>query len=127
MEYGPEGQTHPHVCPVKGGSPEHGEMLRKMYDGEREGTTPDGRAFKVIPPFQPDAPNYPQLDTHLWSAFAVLAVETGGYHDIEARDPYTGRKLWTRLSDGDHNVYSQLRQLVDAMEAADFFPAESTD
>lgn len=37
---------------------------------------------------------YPRSDSHTWGEFAGLAVEMGGYGDLTAIDPYTGRRFW---------------------------------
>lgn len=74
-------------------------------------------------------PHYPQADTHTWGAFATLAIECGGYGDLEAVDPYTGRRChtyaWCKdsrldLNAYDDNVYTALRRLIDAMEREQF-------
>jgi hypothetical protein len=73
-------------------------------------------------------PHYPQADTHTWGAFAFLAIESDGYGDLEAVDPYSGRELHTyawhegnRFDGAPHfDVYKALRQLIDAMEQVKF-------
>lgn len=45
---------------------------------------------------------YPQQEAHVWSEFAYLAVEAGGYSDITAINPYTGDRLWVGGSDIPH-------------------------
>ena len=57
------------------------------------GTTPEGRDWKVIGP-EKGTGVYPKDDTHTWGEFAGLAIEIGGYSDITAVDPYTGRRFW---------------------------------
>ena len=118
-------QHHPHD--FKSIPPEKVESLRKRDRTIGKGEV-NGNEWTHKRAFNPDAPRYPRCGTHLWSAFALLAVETGGYNDIEAVDPYTGRVVWTRLpEDKDLNVYDQLRHLIDAMEAAEFYAASDTE
>lgn len=66
---------------------------------------------------------YPQTGSHEWSEFALLAIEQGGYGDITAVDPYSGRRFWLGADyEGDppraieRSPYERLRLLVDAME-----------
>lgn len=64
---------------------------------------------------------YPHNPQHAWGAFAMLALEMGGYGDLEAVDPYNGRRL--HLSNAipeDGNLYTALRNLIDAMEQESF-------
>lgn len=84
----------------------------------------DGTEYKVSRAFNPDAPRYPQVESHLWGAWPVLAIETGGYADFEVQDPYSGRSLWAKCFDGD-NPYDSLRKLIDIMEAVDFLPKDA--
>lgn len=44
----------------------------------------------------PDHVGWPQSETHTWGAFAGLAVELGGYNDIEFVDPGPGTRFWFR-------------------------------
>lgn len=69
----------------------------------------------------PDSELYPRTDRYQFGCWPVIVIETGGYCDLEAIDPATGEKLWSRVWEGeDTNVYTALRRLVDAMEAARF-------
>lgn len=75
-----------------------------------------------------EGPHYPQAGAHVWGEFAGLAVELGGYNDITAIDPATGRRLWVgrafakeAVADPTPTIYSALRKLVDAMETHRFF------
>lgn len=131
MKHGPEGDTHPTVCPDKAGTDAHRAAIQAMDGAKVEGQTPAGREWSMHPAYQRSGPFYPQLSTHLWGAFAMLAierngqpvvaVEAGGYNDLEAVDPYTGRHLWAgRVFAQDRSVYDSLRLLVDAMESAGF-------
>lgn len=62
-------------------------------------------------------PTYPQTDSHLWGEFPVLAIETGGYNDLTAVDPYTGNTVRIDLTGQDATVYDSLRRLIDRLEA----------
>lgn len=68
---------------------------------------------------------YPRSDTHTWGMFAMLAIEGGGYADLEAVDPTTGRTLWVgrALDNDEENIYQALRKLIDEMERVDFLGA----
>jgi len=95
--------------------------------------TPDDYRISVAP-----APagyvGYPTRGTHVWGAFAQLAIEAGGYGDLEAIQPHSGQRLnlvgaWhvggDPSKDTDPSPYAALRRLVDAMEAAQFLgPAD---
>lgn len=61
--------------------------------GNGETKTNEGREYKVSDPVA-DSECYPKVDTHVWNEFAGLAIEFGGYCDISAVDPYTGRRFW---------------------------------
>lgn len=74
-------------------------------------------------------PFYPDVDTHTWGAFALLAVELGGYGDMEVVNPYTGHRLTAPVlttsgygSGGspDQSMYDALRAMVDEMERVGF-------
>lgn len=54
------------------------------------GTTPEGRDWKIS---AGTGETYPTAD-HKWGEFAGLAIEMGGYNDLSAVDPYTGRRFW---------------------------------
>lgn len=98
-------------------------------DSKVKGTLADGTEYTVRPALNPDAPRWPQVEGHVWNAFPQLAIETGGYHDLEAYDPFTGRMIWTRAfqnPDGTAvNIYDGLRRLIDVMEAAGFLDEPS--
>lgn len=58
---------------------------------------------------------YPKAD-HAWAMFAGLAIELGGYGDVELVDPYTGNRFWFMPSDrGEMTV---LDVMIAAMQAA---------
>jgi hypothetical protein len=101
--------------------------VKAQQAGKQTGTTDAGVEWTLIPPFQPDAPRYPKVETHLWGMWPVLAIETGGYRDLEAKDPYTGRALNARVIRDGQSIYDALRLLIDAMEAVDFLPDGPTD
>ncbi len=75
---------------------------REFNDQPIEVTLPLDTAIKVTPrPSEwsetaglPDHVGWPQSETHTWGAFAGLAVELGGYSDIELVDPGTGSRFW---------------------------------
>lgn len=129
------------------GSPEHLALLaqRKRTEG-----THNGRTWSVTGPVDTD-PNhyYPKVDCHIWGAFAGLAIELGGYGDLEAVDPYSGRRFWlgnaftpdaelgdrrdpitfgqtARTVEGGLTFFDAMRRLIDAMEAAAFESEDST-
>lgn len=68
---------------------------------------------------------------HTWGAFAYLAIESGGYADLTVINPWNGDSLRTYACktggtpDGDWiaNPYTCLRNLIDAMEQAQFLGA----
>lgn len=83
----------------------------------------------TVTPGNPEQPCYPQTDSHLWGAFAILAIESGGYGDLDAVDPYSGRRINAPVGRVDSswdkplqniNIYDQLRRLVDLMQAEKF-------
>jgi len=111
---------HPHANPYAVNSPEHVEALRRYDAGKTHGTLADGTEWIVCPPFSPSQ-GWPEVESHLWGAFPVLAIETGGYSDIEAIDPFTRRRFnvaqaWA----GETNVYDAMRKLIDAMQEVGF-------
>lgn len=130
MNHGPEGKTHPHVSPalsVEDGrtilDPEiHRSLVQARDAGKVEGEV-NGRKWTTRPAFQPDAPHYPKVETHLWGAWPLLALEIDGYRGVDVRDPYTGRSIYAHdvFEDG-RSIYDTLRLVIDAMEAADFLP-----
>lgn len=120
------------------GSPEHRELLAQR---PRTEGTHNGRDWSVIGPVDPNPDRfYPKVDCHIWGAFAGLAIELGGYGDLEAVDPYSGRRFWlgsafTRDQDltigreeasklpeplPTLSLYDAMRRLIDAMEATGF-------
>ena len=124
---------HPHAA--AGLDPKRLSELQEAHRPEATGEIPGPGAtpleYRVYPAFNPDAPRYPKVESHLWGAWPIIAVrrdgeplvtvETGGYHDLEVQDPYTGRTMWVRAYAGkDTSVYDALRRLIDAMEAASF-------
>lgn len=60
-----------------------------MADGQRQ-TTPRGDAFTAHEATRDGNP--PEQFT--WNMFPGLAIELGGYNDVELVDPYTGRRFW---------------------------------
>jgi hypothetical protein len=113
------------------------------------GVTPEGREWS-IGSARPESECYPHADKYIWGAFAGLAIELGGYNDLEAIDPYTGRRFWlasalhcdahaaelhaatpgaeaTAVYGGTHecadchgSTLTAMRRLFDAMEQAGF-------
>jgi hypothetical protein len=111
------------------------------------GTTEQGRDWKITQGTKPSNGGY---HDHVWQEFAGIAIELGGYSDITAIDPYSGRRFW--LSDafrcdqhtaqlkaatpGDEAIavyqaahecadcsgtfFNAIRRLLDAMEAVGF-------
>lgn len=74
-------------------------------------------------------PRYPQTDTYTWGAFAYLAIEAGGYGDLEVVNPHNGERMWVgnalggqdELVDGAGlSPYDALRRVIDAMERHSF-------
>jgi hypothetical protein len=73
-------------------------------------------------------PFYPDVETHTWGAFAFLAIEAGGYGDLEVVNPYNGRRLTAPVctesgygtGPADLSIYDQLRLLVDELERSRF-------
>jgi hypothetical protein len=71
---------------------------------------------------------YPTNEAYRWQSFAMLAIESDGYGDLSAIDPYTGRRLTapvgTREGYGTgsigRSVYDQMRMLIDEMERSQF-------
>ena len=118
-----------------------------MSETVAQGVTEQGRDWKIIQGVKPENGGY---HDHVWQEFAGLAIEMGGYSDLTAVDPYSGRRLWLssafkcdthtamlnaakpgeeaievyRLShecgDCSDSVYGAIRRLVDAMEAIGF-------
>lgn len=92
-------------------------------------TGPDGFAT-VSRTAGGDGPHYPQTDSYTWGAFAYLAIEAGGYRDLEVVNPHNGERMWVadamgKLTDeGEAMVevspYDALRKLIDAMERHQF-------
>lgn len=90
-------------------------------------TTPEGNRTKLTPGPEDHRPNH---DHHTWGMFAGLAVELGGYGDVELTDPYTGNRFWfqpARDADGnlpEFDFPAVLVQAIQAASAAGFFPTE---
>lgn len=71
---------------------------------------------------------YPDTEAYRWQSFAQLAVETDGYGDLSAIDPYTGRRLTAPVAtesgygspSANLSIYDQLRRLVDELERSEF-------
>lgn len=73
--------------------------------------------------------HYPKVDSYTWGAFAYLAIEAGGYGDLEVVNPHNGERLWIgnalggqdELVDGAGlSPYDALRRVIDAMERHSF-------
>ena len=113
---------HPHATPHPAGSEAHTELSRRQDAATTKGTSKAGYPWQVSPAFDPQVKYWPNVESHLWGAFPVLAIETGGYNDIEAEDPFTGRTFYLGGSCNGEGVspYDALRRLVDAMEEAGF-------
>lgn len=98
-------------------------------------TTPEGHEF-VVGGREATYEAWPQSDTHTWGMFAGLAVELGGYCDVELIDPGTGRTFWFQPADHRELAKSPegfpfarvLRQAIEAAEAVGWFdgPGEVT-
>lgn len=82
-------------------------------------------------------PHYPAYSVHQWGAFAYLAIESGGYGDLDAVNPYNGDRLnvpvfhkdgkWYDI-DPSVDIYTGLHRLVDAMEKTEFLgPKDKQD
>lgn len=82
-------------------------------------------------PATSDGPHYPASDVYRFGEFAYLVVEAGGYGDLTAVDPYTGRRFWSPVFDtpgaDDLSPYDVLRRLIDAMEAHAFLDGGDDD
>lgn len=119
---------HPHDA--KSQDPERLAELQKVDRKEATGTVtgPNGTelTWTVSAAFDPQGPRWPHVESHLWGMFPILAIENGGYNDLEAQDPYTGRTIHLRAYDGEENIYGALRRLIDAMEAANFLPEDDS-
>lgn len=107
----------------------------------------EGREYSISAAVYEGA-SYP--DSHTWQEFAGFAIELGGYSDITAIDPYTGRRFWLSgafkcdehvqalraAKPGDEAIavyaashecpecnpalFNAVRRLLDAMQAANF-------
>lgn len=74
----------------------------------------------ITTPIEGQYPVYPQADSHQWGAFAYLAIEAGGYGDLEVVNPYNGVRLNAPVFKEAVNGYTALRLLIDEMERVDF-------
>jgi hypothetical protein len=76
------------------GDQEHDHTM--CQDVVAEQTWQDGKDLPPcqIRPGRGDEPHYPQTETHTWGAFAGMAIELGGYSDVELVDPYSGSRFW---------------------------------
>lgn len=81
-------------------------------------TTPD---VTITTPIEGQYPVYPDTDSHTWGAFAYLAIEMGGYGDLDVVNPYNGVRLNAPVFHQTDNAYTALRLLIDEMEKASFF------
>lgn len=116
---------------------------------EAVGSTTQGREWHVSKPMSRDR-CYPKAGSYTWGEFAGLVIEMGGYSDLSAIDPYTGRRFWlgsalrcdehslalAKAEPGDAamavfgqvrdceschgSVLTGIRRLLDAMESAGF-------
>ena len=86
----------------------------------------NGLEYKVSDAFNPDAPRWPNIESHLWGAFPYLAIEQDGYRDFNVQDPATGRTLWT-FYPPEATEYDKLRHLVDVMEKTQFLGEPDQD
>lgn len=76
-----------------------------------------------ITPGDPGEPHYPQATAHTWGAFAGLAIELGGYGDLEVVDPYNGDRLWIPDAFGGpsaNEMANALRRLADIIDEGRF-------
>lgn len=115
--------AHPHAAASL--DPARLAELQRANRTVTEGET-DGVAWKLSRPFNPDAPRYPNVNTHLWGAWPFLAIEMEGYGDLSAHDASTGMSFWAQCFTGNAEddpaaPYDAMRKLVDLMQAADFF------
>ncbi len=99
-----------------------------------DGQTADGRPYKILPSILTDWELYPKTGVHAWNAWPILAIETGGYNDLEVTDPYTGRCLWVgEVWDGSTNpdnvsaLPNALRRVADTIEQSRFMDDEATE
>lgn len=83
---------------------------------------PEGQHTSTTEP-TPAEQNYPKSEAYTWGEFAHLAIETGGYGDLTAIDPWTGQRFWVSDAAGSDNPYENLRRLIDAMEREGFLDA----
>jgi hypothetical protein len=89
---------------------------------KRDGQTADGRPYKVIENSADASQLYPKRNEFQFGCWPVLVLETGGYNDIEATDPWTGRSLWVGQiwDDSATPVAGMLRLLADTIEESGF-------
>lgn len=75
-----------------------------------------------IPGTEIEAPPVGDAVVHVWGGFAGLAIELGGYQDLELVDPYTGRRLWVPLPDRLRfaGVLAWYRYALDVAERSGF-------
>lgn len=120
-----------------------------MEDKAVQGSTLQGREWHVSAELD-KAKVYPSNDTHRYSEWPALVIEMGGYSDLTAIDPYSGRRFWVsdafrcdehsqalaKAEPGDESVaimkqahecegchgsiVTAIRRLLDAMEVAGF-------
>jgi len=94
-------------------------------------TTPEGHAFQV----GNRVAGYRGTTTHTWGMFAGLAIELGGYGDVELVDPYTGRTFWFQPADHAERAHSDepwpfadvVIQALKAAKDAGWFDVDPTD
>lgn len=116
--------AHPHHYLAV--SEERLEELRKIDRTIAKGEL-DGVEYQVSGPFNPDAPRYPKIDTHMWGAWPFLAIEMEGYGDLVAIDAGTGRSVRAVCFQGDVSPYDALRKLADVLEHVKFFDGDADD
>lgn len=133
-----EGGHNPHEDGGVEGCESCGEIrAAKPAEGEH-----NGMPWKVCLASESDQRPYPDSDTHLWGCWPVLAIETGGYNDVEVIDPFTQRRLWignmwtdrenrglgpikTDAAAEGRNTAEVLRRIADVLEATSFLEAET--
>jgi hypothetical protein len=64
-----------------------------MPETTKRQVTAQGREWSVSEG-RPAQDCYPQNDRYQFQEFAGLVIEMGGYSDLTAIDPYTGRRFW---------------------------------
>ncbi len=76
-----------------------------------------------------EGPHYPENDRYQFGSWPQLVIETDGYGDLSAIDPYSGRRLTAPVCNtagygtGSANlsIYDQMRRLIDELERSEFW------